>query len=61
MEQFKVRPWKGGKECKELENEARSVKTAKCKACFVLPLREVAAHLACQNARSMEAEMAGWL
>jgi hypothetical protein len=28
-------------------------------ACFALPLREAAAHLACRNARSAEAEMGG--
>ena len=28
-------------------------------ACFVLPLREAAAHFACRNARSAEAEMGG--
>jgi hypothetical protein len=29
-------------------------------ACFVLPLREAAAHFACRNARSAEAEMGGF-
>jgi hypothetical protein len=28
-------------------------------ACFVLPLREAAAHFACRNARSAEAELGG--
>jgi hypothetical protein len=31
----------------------------KAEACFVLPLREAAAHFDCRNARSAEAEMGG--
>jgi hypothetical protein len=54
---------RGGSGTRDLcrQREDSEVLTSEvAEACFALPLREAAAHFACRNARSVEAEMVGF-
>ena len=45
--------------CRQCGEDSEVLMSEEAEACFVLPLREAAAHFSCRNARSAEAEMGG--
>jgi hypothetical protein len=47
--------------CRQCEDSEVLMSEETDEACFALPLLEAAAHCACQNARSTEAEVGGSL
>jgi hypothetical protein len=49
----------GNRDLHRQHGDSEAQMSEEAEACFVLPLREAAAHFACRNVRSAEAEMGG--